>query len=67
MEITTSENQLKITITDNGHGFSPANPTEGNGLLNLQERLANIGGQCQITSLPGTGTTVSFAFPLPAN
>lgn len=49
---------LDITIQDNGIGFEPAAKTDGNGLANMKQRLATLGGQCDITGQPGKGTTV---------
>ena len=38
----------------------------GNGLQNLQQRLADVGGKCGIRSQPGQGTTVTLTVPLAA-
>jgi signal transduction histidine kinase len=59
-----STNQLCMTIHDDGQGFtfdpSHSLAIEGHlGLVNMQERAALIGGQWQIQSTPGQGTTVS--------
>jgi signal transduction histidine kinase len=51
---------IEIRIHDNGRGFAPtATPTTGehNGLANMHERMASIGGTCAIDSGPH-GTTV---------
>jgi len=67
MELTVAPHQLEIVIADDGQGFDgPANPA-GNGLANLRDRLAGVGGHCEITSRPGAGTRVSMALPLPKN
>ncbi|HVU27454.1 MAG TPA: sensor histidine kinase [Verrucomicrobiae bacterium] len=66
MEIIVDDSRLKITVADNGKGFDPANPAKGNGLLNLHERLANTGGECQIISSPDSGTTVTLTMPFSA-
>lgn len=58
MRVTFADGELDISIQDNGSGFEPANPTDGNGLPNMKKRLANIGGQCVIESQPGRGATV---------
>jgi glucose-6-phosphate-specific signal transduction histidine kinase len=58
---------LEIAIADNGQGFDPSTPVEGNGLENLRQRLAGIGGRCEIQAQPGTGATVRLVLPLPAN
>jgi len=58
MHMTFTNGELDISIQDNGGGFEPATPTNGNGLPNMKQRLANIGGQCVVESQPGKGTTV---------
>jgi signal transduction histidine kinase len=61
-----------LTVEDNGRGFEPQAPKEGtlagsgrvaagNGLMNMQRRLAEIWGTCEIQSQPGKGTRVQFA------
>ena len=64
MKLTGS--QLEVSIEDNGRGIQEPPPTAGgNGLLNLQARLAAIGGQCQVKSRASGGTSVSFVVNLP--
>ena len=59
--------RLRILILDNGRGFNPDGPSgEGHGLRNLPERLARMGGSCEVRSRPGAGTRVSISVPLPA-
>jgi len=41
-------------------------PARGNGLKNMRQRLAELGGSCEIESIPGRGTRVSFQVHLPA-
>ena len=51
---------IEIRIQDNGRGFDPsAIPPAGdhNGLANMRDRMASIGGDCVIESVP-EGTTV---------
>jgi signal transduction histidine kinase len=49
---------LLISITDNGCGFEPAIASSGNGLVNLNRRIQDIGGTCHIESRPGEGAAV---------
>lgn len=57
-----------LGIRDNGRGFDPVRPrapepgrlVSGHGLHNMQQRLASIGGTCEIASEPGQGASVSF-------
>jgi ligand-binding sensor domain-containing protein len=58
------EDRFEFRIQDNGAGFDPARIRPGNGLRNLRKRTAEIGGQVEITSRPGTGTSVRFAAPI---
>jgi signal transduction histidine kinase len=67
MELSMKGRELKIAITDNGCGFDPAAAGSGNGIGNLHDRLARLGGDCQIRSGPDRGTTVSLSLPLAAS
>jgi signal transduction histidine kinase/sugar lactone lactonase YvrE len=68
---------FEIQIEDNGCGFDAeailsadqnsgvlAGRRIGNGLRNIQQRLAEPGGSCTIRSTPGQGTTVILSVPL---
>ena len=68
---------FEINIADNGHGFDVPAPRTvrpapvgvggrrgGNGLVNMRQRLADVGGECVIRSQRGQGTTVSLRIPL---
>ena len=57
---------LRIQIQDQGRGFDArAARKEGNGLKNLRDRLAALGGIAEVQSAPGQGTTVRLTVPLP--
>ena len=58
VSLARSEQALHITIRDDGTGFDPA-AAVGEGLANLSERLAALGGRLEVTSRPGDGTTVA--------
>ncbi|HTV41485.1 MAG TPA: ATP-binding protein [Candidatus Sulfotelmatobacter sp.] len=64
IEIAVRDSRFKIAITDNGKGFNPDDLARRNGLLNLQSRMANIGGHCEVTSKRDRGTVVLLALPL---
>jgi signal transduction histidine kinase len=66
VEMTLKEGDLGIILTDNGRGFDAAHPAQGNGLSNLQERLAGMGGRCEISSHPQSGTVIALSVRLPA-
>lgn len=58
LEVKQIGNEFIAIVQDTGSGFDPSKPAEGNGLLNLHSRLAELGGSCEVKSAPGSGTTV---------
>ena len=63
------DNHLKISVTDNGKGFSETDPSEPgrDGLVSMRERMERLGGKAEIRSEPGRGTTAEFQLPLEGN
>lgn len=56
-----------LRVRDNGRGFDPARARgSGSGLGNLAARARELGGQLDLASHPGAGTTVTVTFPRPA-
>lgn len=49
---------VELEISDDGVGFAPHTPKVGRGLENIRERAATLGGELDIRSAPGMGTTV---------
>ncbi len=73
VQIVHSASTFEIEVSDNGNGFNlsetvrqsaDSTTVTGDGLRNMKQRLAEIGGQCFINSRPGKGTTVRFVLPL---
>jgi signal transduction histidine kinase len=57
--------RLHVVVADNGRGFDFAQASQQrNGLTNMQQRMAEIGGDCQVATRPGEGCQVSFQVPL---
>lgn len=56
--------QIRLTIKDNGQGFSTDSKSLGNGLRNMQSRLTQIGGKIEIESKINQGTSVDLVLPL---
>jgi signal transduction histidine kinase len=69
-KIVYTENEIKITITDNGQGFdlSPLNENDnsnfGLGIRNMHNRAKLIGADFSINSTIGKGTLVAITIPL---
>jgi len=60
-----SADYLRLTISDNGRGFSLRGDLLGFGIRGMRKRASEIGGNMEISSTPGSGTTVSIDVPLP--
>lgn len=61
------KNKIVLIIADNGKGFNPKAAHTGNtkiGLLGMQERAALLGGDLEIESISGKGTTVYVRVPV---
>ena len=57
------ENDLKLTITDDGIGFDPNRKKKGIGLRNIISRVKKIKGVLDIDSKPEKGTTIKVVIP----
>jgi signal transduction histidine kinase len=65
VDLTLEENQLKMTVQDNGRGLPEnINPFEGLGIVGMQERLAVGGGSLNLHSIPGKGTILTASLPV---
>ena len=63
ISVEMAPDRLRMTIADNGVGFSPARrrtagERRGWGLITMAERAEGVGGHCHIDSAPGEGTRV---------
>jgi signal transduction histidine kinase len=54
---------LEFSVSDDGAGFDPAASGYGTGLQGMADRLAALGGDLQVRSQPGQGTTVTGRLP----
>lgn len=63
-----SSEGLWLEVRDNGQGFEMKGVREKSslGLLTMYERARACGGQFDVRSVPGTGTTVSLRVPAPS-
>ena len=56
----------EFSVTDDGAGFDTGSGRTGSGLQGMADRLAAVGGELQIQSRPGHGTTVTGRLPAAA-
>ena len=63
--VTVDDDRLTVLAEDDGRGFDPAAaPTSGLGQRTMRERAALIGGELEVRSAAGAGTTISVRVPL---
>lgn len=58
------DDALDILVHDNGGGFDTARAAEGIGIIGMRERVVAMGGQIDIDSAPGEGTSIHIRLPL---
>jgi len=60
VRLWTAKDRVLLEITDDGEGFDTRkmSVTLGHGLSNMHTRARKVGGDVEITSYPGEGTTV---------
>jgi PAS domain S-box-containing protein len=67
--LRTMDHHIKLVIRDGGKGFDPDRLKKRSvndstfGLFSIQQRLAHIGGEMEITTAPGEGTSVTLTVP----
>ena len=64
IRVQEEPSRLTLSIQDDGKGFD-FNENKGMGLLGIQERVASLGGSCQVHSVPGGGTLLNVELPFP--
>ncbi len=65
LNIQMKQNQIRLTISDNGQGWAEGDHTAGmDGVTNMRTRLQKLGGRFEISSKAGAGTVVRFDVPL---
>jgi signal transduction histidine kinase len=59
-----TDGELRFEVRDDGEGFDTMSSSLGQGLMNIRDRLAAVGGGLTIASTPGNGTVVSGTVPV---
>lgn len=60
--IRGSEELTCVCIRDDGRGFTPKSDSMGYGIRSMRDRARLLGGQLEIASDPGQGTTITLRF-----
>ncbi len=61
--LTIVGHQLILEIADNGVGFDPTGESDGQGLMSMRRRAANLRGKLEIESVAGQGTRIRVSVP----
>ena len=70
ISVDEERQELWICVEDEGAGFDVTELTAFNnmrckfGLLSIRERMELLGGECEVSSMPGGGTVVILRLPL---
>lgn len=59
----SDENELLITISDDGNGFDATQKKDGIGLKNMKTRTAELKGKITIETAPQKGTKINLIIP----
>ncbi len=61
LKLDVADKKLLLSICDNGIGYdTKENSKFGNGLINMEKRISEIGGKLGIISSPGKGTEIKL-------
>jgi PAS domain S-box-containing protein len=60
-------NQVYLTITDDGKGFNTSTQSKGIGFINIYNRVDAFGGEVKLNSSLGKGCSLEIIFPLTLN
>ena len=58
IHLIQSDGHLAFEVADDGVGFDLAH-AHGSGLTNMRDRVEAVGGALEVTSRPGSGTTIA--------
>lgn len=65
VDLRINDQQLQLTIADDGQGFDPAVASgRGHGLRSMRQRAQWLGGQLRLDSAPGGPTVVRVSVPV---
>ncbi|MGH2894658.1 MAG: sensor histidine kinase [Solirubrobacteraceae bacterium] len=62
--VVEDDARVNVSVRDDGSGFDPNSATTGFGLAGMRERVELLGGELNVASVIGEGTTVSAILPV---
>ena len=64
VEVHEKGEELYLSVRDDGSGFDTSEHSDGFGLVGMHERVHLLEGTLDVTSAPGSGTTITAHFPV---
>jgi signal transduction histidine kinase len=65
IRIWRDDRRISLSVTDDGAGFDPDAVPRGHlGLIGMRQRVELVGGELQVQSQHGEGTTVQASVPV---
>ena len=64
VRLTGTEDVLTFEVSDDGSGFDPSKTSYGTGMQGMADRLSALGGELEVSSTVGVGTTVEGRLPV---
>jgi PAS domain S-box-containing protein len=64
IDLSHSDGDIVLSITDNGTGFDVTKNTDGIGIINIKSRAAFYKGNAHFISKPGKGCVLTATFPV---
>jgi two-component system, NarL family, sensor histidine kinase UhpB len=61
--VAQTNGEVELRVSDDGRGFDPAVRGGGLGLVGMAERARLVGGELDVRSAPGGGTTITLRVP----
>jgi signal transduction histidine kinase len=66
VRVTSCDETVALSITDDGVGFDPGRRPAGLGLRGIEERVKELHGAMRVNSTAGQGTILNIELPLPS-
>jgi signal transduction histidine kinase len=63
ISVDSDSSRSLIKVIDDGKGFDYTGESSGSGIYNLKNRMATIGGEMKLHSIPGKGTEIKLILP----
>ena len=57
------DDAIEFTVSDDGIGIPRESDTDGTGITSIRDRIEAVGGQLEIVSAPGQGTSIHATIP----